>query len=83
MVQIDTGMTPSTWATDVNNNIYELKGDTFVAVAGKLSHVSSGAAGVWGVNTASNIYYRDLTTNTWKKIDGGLMKSQLVLRCLN
>ena len=73
MAQIDTGMTPSTWATDANNDIYELKGDTFAQVAGKLSHVSSGAAGVWGVTSASHIYFRDMATNTWKRIAGGRM----------
>ena len=72
MVQIDTGMTPSTWATDANNNVYELKGNDFTLVPGKLSHVTSGAAGVWGVTSASHIYYRDVVTNTWKIIPGGL-----------
>ena len=73
MLQIDTGMTPSTWATDANNDIYELKGDAFIQVPGrKLSHVTSGAAGVWGVTSTSQIYYRDLVSNMWKKIEGGL-----------
>ena len=70
MVQIDTGMTPSTWATDAQNYIYELQGGSFVQVSGKLSHVTSGAAGVWGVNAVSDIYYRD--TASWKKISGAL-----------
>ena len=73
MVQIDTGMTPSTWATDANSDVYELKGDTFVPVTGeKLTHVTSGAAGVWGVNSAFGIFYRNLATNSWQRIQGGL-----------
>ena len=72
IAQIDTGMTPATWATDANNNVYELQGNNFVNVPGKLSHVTSGSAGVWGVMTTFDIYYRDMVTNSFRKIDGGL-----------
>ena len=74
MVQIDTGMTPATWATDANNMVYELQGNNFVSVPGtiKFSHVTSGSAGVWGASTASDIFYRDMATKSWKKIAGRL-----------
>ena len=59
MKQIDTGITSSTWATDANQDIYYLNGQAFEKVEGKLIHVSSGAAGVWGVNAQNTIFYRD------------------------
>ena len=79
MRQIDTGITSSVWATDANKFIYYLNGNTFEKVEGKLTHVSSGAAGVWGVNVHNHIFYREGTTaipkgTTWKQVQGSLMQ---------
>ena len=61
MRQIDTGITSAVWATDANKGIYYLNGLTFHKVDGELIHVSAGESGVWGVNAANNIFYRDGT----------------------
>lgn len=79
MKQIDTGITSYVWATDANQDIYYLNGNTFEHVAGKLIHVSSGEAGVWGVNFGNNIFFRDATSSnpkgtSWKLVDGSLMQ---------
>ena len=73
--QIDTRV--STWAVDVKNYIYALNNGKWKKVSGRLNHISSGRAGVWGI-MGNRIYYR-LKVNKkrplgvrWKKVPGGL-----------
>lgn len=80
MKQIDTGITPYVWATDSNQDVYYLNGSSFEQVAGKLVHVSSGEAGVWGVDAQSKIFFREgvepgnPTGSEWKNVKGGLLQ---------
>ena len=73
--QIDTGR--RTWAVDASNTIYGLQKGKWKTIPGKLNHVSSGKAGVWGV-MGSSIWYRVGIRkklplgSTWKRIPGGL-----------
>ncbi len=80
MRQVDTGITAHVWATDSNQDVYYLNGNKFEQVPGKLIHVSSGEAGVWGVDEQNKIFYREGVDqgnsigSGWKIIKGGLFQ---------
>lgn len=80
MKQVDTGITSYVWATDSNNDVYYLNGSRFEQVPGKLMHVSSGAAGIWGVDPRNKIFFREgvdrdhPTGSEWENIKGKLLK---------
>lgn len=67
----------STWAVDARNSIYALNNGKWKKVAGRLNHISSGKAGVWGIR-GNAIYYRVKVSKKrplgvrWKRIPGGL-----------
>lgn len=71
--QIDTAA--RTWAVDTNNFIYGQRNGKWKRIGGRLNHVSSGPAGVWGI-MGSAIYYRIMGRRTlgvrWKRVPGGL-----------
>jgi hypothetical protein len=74
--QIDTSV--RTWAVDTSNVIYGLLNGKWKRVAGRLNHVSTGGAGVWGIK-GRNIYYRIMRKGrplgaTWKRVSGGLIQ---------
>ena len=64
---VDTGMTRTPWAVNRRGNIFVLMKGKWTQVPGGLKHVSSGKAGVWGVNAGGNIYYRFGVTRKNKK----------------
>ena len=76
--QIDSGMTPAIWAVDPNDYIWLRINGKWRKVPGKLIHVSSGGAGIWGVARNNRIYTRvgvggrNLKGKSWKRISGGL-----------
>ena len=78
MKQVDTGLTPHVWATDLNKDVYYLNGDIFDQVPGKLIYVTSGEAGVWGIDEQNKIFYREGVDQAtpmgteWKQIKGSL-----------
>jgi hypothetical protein len=73
--QIDTRV--ATWAVDVKNYIYALHNGKWKKVPGRLNHISSGRAGVWGIK-GQRIYYRVKVSKKrplgvrWKRVPGGL-----------
>ncbi len=73
--QIDTAA--RTWAVDSSNVIYGLLNGKWKRVSGRLNHVSTGGAGVWGVK-GSSIWYRIMRRRplgaTWKRVSGGLIQ---------
>lgn len=58
-------------------------GNGWLHVAGGLSHVTVGNAGVWGINIHGNIYYREgitlssLAGTSWTQIPGNDISSLL------
>ena len=64
-----------TWAVDTSNYIYGLRNGKWKKVSGRLNHVSSGDAGVWGI-MGNRIYYRVMRRRplglSWKRVSGGL-----------
>ena len=73
--QIDTAA--RTWAVDRSNYIYGLLNGKWKRVAGRLNHVSSGRAGVWGI-MGNKIYYRNMRKRalgiSWRRVPGGLVQ---------
>ncbi|CAB4025803.1 Hypothetical predicted protein, partial [Paramuricea clavata] len=78
--QIDHGLSTAVWGVNRHDAIYRLKNDKlgWQRIAGALTHVSAGEAGIWGVNGYEHIYYRiGVTENnpsgtSWKLIPGKL-----------
>lgn len=75
---LDTGITRTPWAVNKGGNIFTLLKGKWIQVPGRLKHISSGKAGVWGVNSAGNIYYRTGVSRknrkgvSWTQIPGKL-----------
>ena len=46
------------WGVNSGNMIYRWSGQTWEHIDGLLKVVSCGTAGVWGVNSADQIWYR-------------------------
>ncbi|CAB3981094.1 Hypothetical predicted protein [Paramuricea clavata] len=74
LTQIDNGLTTDVWGVS-NNYIYRLsKNSTWEQVEGSMKHVSTGEAGIWGVNSLNDVHIRKGVTSTtpsgteWKKI---------------
>lgn len=71
--QVDTAV--RTWAVDSSYYIYGRLNGKWRKVSGRLNHVSSGLAGVWGVR-GNAIYYRVMRKRplgiSWKRVSGGL-----------
>ena len=71
-------MTPNIWAVDPGEYIWVRMNGKWRKVRGKLIHVSSGGAGVWGISRSNRIYFRtavggrNIMGKSWKKISGGL-----------
>ena len=69
--QIDHGLTPEVWGVNAANLIFRINEDKkWIRIAGSLKHVTTGEAGVWGVNKDDNIFFR--TGLTWRRIPGKL-----------
>ena len=64
---VETGITRTPWAVNKRGNIFVFTKGKWNQVPGALKHVSSGKAGVWGVNAGGNIYYRSGVTRKNKK----------------
>ena len=58
MAQLDSGVTKVPWGVDPNDGIYSYVNGKMRKVGGRLIHVSSGEAGVWGVSRSHRIYIR-------------------------
>ena len=50
------------WGVNAGDSIFIRNGNSWVNVAGLLTHVTVGDAGVWGVNRNRNIFYREGVT---------------------
>lgn len=70
ITQIDSGITPSVWGVDPQDNIYTRKNGNWRKIPGLLTHISTGAAGTWGSNRGHAIYY--YTGKGWLHIGGRL-----------
>lgn len=73
--QVDTAA--KTWAVSPSGGIYAVLNGKWKKVPGRLSHVSSGNAGVWGI-MGNRVYYRVMKKRalgaSWKKIPGKLIQ---------
>ena len=71
LIQIDHGLTQDVWGVNKYHYIYRLNADkTWTHISGLLKHVTTGEAGVWGVNAHDNIYFR--AGSSWIHISGKL-----------
>ena len=59
LVQIDSGLTQSTWGINARNTPFMLELDNVLTrVNGTLHHVSAGQSGIWGIGLLGNIFLR-------------------------
>ena len=76
LTQLDVSPANVVWGVNQHHHIYILNGNGWQRVPGGLTHVTVGSAGVWGVNSGGNIYYREGVTlsspmgTTWTHIPG-------------
>lgn len=74
---VDSGITTSAWAINRKRQVFVLKG-RWRLVSGRLNHISSGRAGIWGVTRSYSIYYRqgankrNRAGRRWIRISGRL-----------
>lgn len=75
---VDSGITTSVWAINRKQQIFVFYKGQWRNVGGRLKHVSSGRAGVWGTSNNNNIYYRQGASNRnrrgrrWIRVSGRL-----------
>lgn len=80
LAQLDSGITNTPWGVDPNDGIYGFVNGKMRKVGGRLMHVSSGQAGVWGVSRNYRIYNRRgisrrrKTGTRWTRVSGALMQ---------
>ena len=76
ITQVDSGITSAIFGVDPADNIYTRRNGNWKKMKGRLTHISTGASGTWGVNRGHAIYY--YFRNRWvhaggrlKQIDSG------------
>ena len=76
---IDVSNNDNVWQLTKGQDIFRWTGITWKKVAGNLSQISVGESGVWGVNSANSIFYRqgtygdtDTDGTAWTKVSGNL-----------
>jgi hypothetical protein len=62
LTQLDVSPADIVWGVNRHHRIYISNGNGWHNVPGLLVHVTVGSAGVWGVNSGGNIYYREGVT---------------------
>lgn len=67
MVQLDISPNDIVWGINRADHIFILNGNGLSTVGGALEHVTVGDSGVWGVNDARMIYYREGVTSSYPK----------------
>ena len=55
--QIDGGLVKTVYGTDSNENVYRVKNMLYPIPDTRLSHVSPGQGGIWGVNAQEQIIF--------------------------
>ena len=67
LVQLDISPDDIVWGINSADNIFIPNGNGLSQVEGALEHVTVGDSGVWGVNDARMIYYREGVTSSYPK----------------
>lgn len=76
--QLDSGITNTPWGVDFNDGVYAFVSGKIKKVRGRLTHISPGEGGVWGVNRNNRIYMRrgitpqKVSGSSWVGIGGRL-----------
>ena len=79
--QLDVSSSNVFWAVDSEDFIYIGDGTTRQLVSGRLTHVSTGGSGIWGVNVHNHTYCRRGVTESipqgtdWLFTDGGTISA--------
>jgi hypothetical protein len=74
--QVDISPSNVVWGTNSGHLIWLRIGTAWIQIGGRLKHVTAGNAGVWGVNSGDQIFYRERVTpsnlkgTSWTKVAG-------------
>jgi hypothetical protein len=80
--QLDVSSSNVFWGVDSEDLIYFGDGTTRQLVSGRLTHVSIGGSGIWGVNVHNQTFFRRGVTESipqgtdWLFIDGETISTQ-------
>ena len=69
--QIDGGLVKTVYGTDSGQNVYKAKSKLYPVPDAKLTHVSVGQGGIWGVNAQGEIMF---SGPPWQLVPGNLIQ---------
>lgn len=73
LAQIDGGLIKTVYGTDPDQNVFRVKSKSYPIPEARLSHVSVGQGGIWGVNSQGQIMFAGPKSG-WQVVPGSLIQ---------